>query len=562
MKNLKNKLLSKTFIFAIISLLISSLSVRFMFNNKGFTFHDETQIANLYEYFVSFNNGHFPPRWASDVHFGYGSPLLSFNYQLPYYLGYPLYKIGFGLVHTFKLLMATSVLLGALGMYLLGLSLGSPLVALTGSVIYTYLPYHALDVFVRGTLGESWAIAVFPFVILSLIKAIKKPSTLRIILAGVSLALLILAHQIAFMFALPVVFVLLLSMSLESNFKDRLLTITKALFWALGLSSYYLVPLFLEKGFIQQTSPFNFYDHFPFIKQLIYSKWGYGASVIGPYDGLSFQLGFVFLFLVIVSLIALVKSPLSKQNRPILSLVGIIVALLYLMNIRSSWLWETFSLSQTIQFPWRLLMVTVWIAPILYYFLTIRFPFMASFKMSLIILAVSIFTVLPMYRPGELADHTDSYFLRRFLPKIILVNGETISKDYLFHTEDYVPLPADATRPAKLPSKRLEAEDGTIVKELVSKPYEYLANLNTPSTDNLTFQAFYYPGWKALLDQQPLKITPDQMGFISLIVPKGDHKLQILFTESPVRLLSDIISLVIFLLTVQLIIYHSYKKYV
>lgn len=562
MKNLKSRLLSKTFVFALISLLISSLSVRFMFNNKGFTFHDETQIVNLYEYFVSFNHGQFPPRWASDVHFGYGSPLLAFNYQLPYYLGYPLYKVGFGLVHTFKLLMASSVLLGALGMYLLGLSLGAPLIALTGSVIYTYLPYHALDVFVRGTLGESWAIAIFPFVILSLIKAIKKPTILRIILAGVSIALLILAHQIAFMFAMPVVFILLLSMSLESNLKNRFSTIIKSLFWALGLSAFYLLPLFLERGYIQHSSPFNFYDHFPFIKQLIYSKWGYGASVIGPYDGLSFQLGFVFIFLVLISLIALVRSPFSKQNRPILSLVGIIAALFYLMNIRSSWLWETFSLSQTIQFPWRLLMVTVWIAPLLYYFLVARFTFMASFKMSSVIIFVSLLTVLPFYRPGELADHTDGYFLRRFLPKAVLVNGETISKDYLFHTEDYVPLPAGATRPTKLPTKRLESENGTIIKELSSKPYQYLAKLNTPTEDKLTFQAFYYPGWEVFLDQRPINISPNQMGFVSFTVPKGDHKLQILFTKSPIRFLGDIISLVIFLLTVQLIIYHSYKKHV
>lgn len=560
MKNLKSKLLSRAVLFAFISLLISGLSVRFMFNNKGFTFHDETQIANLYEYFVAFNNGHFPPRWAPDVHFGYGSPLLSFNYQLPYYLGYPLYKIGFGIVHTFKVLMAASVLVGAIGVYLLGLYFASPSVALVGSVIYTYLPYHAVDVFVRGTLGESWAIAIFPFVVLRLILAIKKPTIVNIIWSGVFFALLILSHQIAFMFALPIIFVLILSLNLDQSQKTRFSVFAKSLFVSLGLTTYYLVPLFIEKSSIQQNSPFNFYDHFPFIKQLIYSKWGYGASVIGPGDGLSFQIGFVLIFLLLLSLIALFRSPLSKVNRPILSTIGVFTFVLYLMNIRSSWLWESFALSQTIQFPWRLLMVTVWLAPILYFLLVLRFKILSNPKISFLIIVFSVVTVFPMYHPGELADHTDSYFLRRFLPKVVLVNKETISKDYLSHTEDYIPLPVGAIRPTSLPPSRLIPSDGTIIKEIKNLPYEYQASLSIPQADRLTFQSFYYPGWKVMLDMTPQKIYPNQNGFLTFDVPKGDHKLEIIFTDSLVRRLSNLISLVFFLLAVQLIVYHSYKK--
>jgi len=38
---------------------------------------------------------------------------------------------------------------------------------------------------------------------------------------------------------------------------------------------------------------FNFKDHFPFIKQLIFSPWGHGASLWGPGDGMSFQVGII-----------------------------------------------------------------------------------------------------------------------------------------------------------------------------------------------------------------------------------------------------------------------------
>jgi hypothetical protein len=346
------------FILFTLSFLLSLVAVRFLFTSQGYTFHDETQIANLYEYFKAIKLGQFPPRWAPDSHFGYGSPFLTFNNPLPYYLGFIINSLGFGLIHTFKILLALSVLFGALGAFLLGSTLATPLIGLLASVIYTYLPYHAVDVFVRGALGESYSIAIFPFILLALHHLIKNPTPIKKIYLGIVMSLFLLSHQIGSLLGFPLIFIFLLTFPGTLKLRDRFSSFCQSLLITLGFSSFYLFPLVFERKYINEVSPFNFYDHFPFIKQLIYSPWGYGASQIGPNDGMSFQLGLPLLILLILVL-------LKFKNRFRLILLSILGISFYLMNIRSSWAWNLLPLTQMVQFPWRILIISLWLSPLL-----------------------------------------------------------------------------------------------------------------------------------------------------------------------------------------------------
>src|SRR3989338_1804987 len=48
--------------------------------------HDaEPNIARFAAYYQSFRDGQFPPRWAGELNYSYGSPVLSFSYPLPGY---------------------------------------------------------------------------------------------------------------------------------------------------------------------------------------------------------------------------------------------------------------------------------------------------------------------------------------------------------------------------------------------------------------------------------------------------------------------------------------------
>jgi len=544
---MKTKLLALS-----VSLLLVLPTFAFFLTDKMFTFHDETQIANLQQYFKALDFGQFPPRWAADMHYGYGSPFLSFNYQLPYYLGYFGHLAGLPLTAIFKLLLALSVVIGAVGMFSLGLSLsGSAFFALTAAVLYAYTPYQAIDHFVRGTLGEAFALALFPWIFLSAQQLIKKETPTRIVVLGFLLALLIISHQPAALLALPL-FALL--------FVRKIKAFVKSLGLGLVISAYYWVPVIFEKGLIKTAAPYNYASQFPFIKQLLYSAWFYGGANPFSSETISFQIGLVNL---LVLLLATIIFPLQLLRRgkkgrdwlPFLLLLAT-YGVIFLMNIRSTFIWERLPLLQAIQFPWRLLMFTTFFTAVLYLYLIKQVRFVWGAALSLLGLIAVIGLNSAYFRPGLIVSYQDDYYLRRFLPREALLPGETVSAVYLTHAEDYVPLPKEASRPTALPAAKLTVLKGDAqVKVVDPNPYRYRAEIEGSRDSRLTFHTFAYPGWTVTVDGFSTKQTVDEIGAISFDIPSGKHQVVIAYEDTPLRLFSNIISLGSFVFTASYLIY-------
>src|SRR4030066_728885 len=112
-----------------------------------------------------FRDGQIPCRWSPDMSFGYGQAMFNFYSAFPYYLGL-LYKLVFSasFIGSAKFLFAASLLIAGFGMFFLAKELWGYLGGIVSLVLYTYAPYHAVDVYVRGALSESFALAVLPFV--------------------------------------------------------------------------------------------------------------------------------------------------------------------------------------------------------------------------------------------------------------------------------------------------------------------------------------------------------------------------------------------------------------
>ncbi|EKD79716.1 MAG: hypothetical protein ACD_40C00332G0004 [uncultured bacterium] len=500
-----------------------------------FTFHDEVQIVNLHQYNQAINLAGFPPRWAPDMHFNYGSPFPEFNYQLPYYLGYLFHQAGLTFTVTFKALLITSLIAGAIGMYLLALQFTSPLWAFVASVLYTFTPYHAVAVYVRGTLGESFALGLFPWVFWSLYRLKSKKSTIDLILAGLMVAALILTHQLATILMLP--FIILFTL------RPRQLAATTL---GLLISAYYWLPVAIEQKLIQPSSPFNFYDHFPFIKQLISSPWAYGASVTGPGDYVSFQIGHLNLILIPVSLFILLflRRHIAHRRLFLLTLLSTLLVIV-LMNIRTSFFWQVFPFTQLVQFPWRLLMLTTFFTSLLFVFLSSLIPAKLTLPILVISLLLSLWPNVSYFQPGEVFDRNDSYFFNRFLPG---------SAEYLKHTEDYVPLPITAIRPKQLPPTKLTAIRQFVPTITDDNPLNYQVTIDQPQDQNFTYHAFYFPGWQAMVDGSAVSTSAEEHGYISFFVPQGTHQLRIAYTNTPIRQLSNYISLITLILLLQLFV--------
>ena len=133
-----------------------------LFRSDFFRMHDWTHVARLVELDLAIKAGQIPPRWAYDFGWGYGMPLFHFYNPLPYYIAEVLYLIKVPAVWAIKAVFGLNFFLGFYFMYLWAKTFWGRYGALVAATAFTYLPYRAVDFYVRGTLGELTAMTFLP----------------------------------------------------------------------------------------------------------------------------------------------------------------------------------------------------------------------------------------------------------------------------------------------------------------------------------------------------------------------------------------------------------------
>lgn len=72
----------------------------------------------------------------------------------------------------------------------------------------------------------------------------------------------------------------------------------------------------------------------------------------------------------------------------------------------------------------------------------------------------------------------------------------------------------------------------------------YRATIDSPQPFQAIFNSFYFPGWRATINGQPVPITPTSpYGLISLPVPAGQQQIEVYFGSTPVRNVASVLSL-------------------
>ncbi|MBI3282925.1 hypothetical protein HYZ70_02510, partial [Candidatus Curtissbacteria bacterium] len=171
--------------------------------------HDDQQVARLYLFDKALAAGQFPVRWVDELGFGFGYPLFNFYPPLVYILGELFHQLGFGFIDSTKLVFAASIFASGIAMYVFARSLWDKFPALVASAFYIFLPYRALDIYIRGALAESFSFVWLPLILWSFHKLIATGKRVYILPASMFLALLMITHNLIF---LP--FVLILPMYL------------------------------------------------------------------------------------------------------------------------------------------------------------------------------------------------------------------------------------------------------------------------------------------------------------------------------------------------------------
>ncbi|PIU02404.1 hypothetical protein COT66_00390 [Candidatus Shapirobacteria bacterium CG09_land_8_20_14_0_10_49_15] len=312
--------------------------------------HDgEYHLIRFYEFDKNIRAGIWWPRWAPGLNHGLGVPLFNFFYPLPNFVAEIFYLLGFSLITSFKLTMAFGLVTGGLFFYLWIKKIFNIPAAVVGAVFYTLAPYHLLNVYVRGSIGEVLAMALFP----AILWAVEKKSWWL----SIFLALLILAHNILALIFTP--FLISYMFLFHRPPPRRASThlgggLVFSLFFGLGLSAIFWLPALAEAKYVTGLQMINFADHFPTLWQLILPSWGTGFSVPGIGDQMSFQIGLPHLLAVALGILLIKKKVIRYKF-----FLGWFLGLVCLLLPVSLPVWKIIKPLVFLQYPWRLLSLVV-----------------------------------------------------------------------------------------------------------------------------------------------------------------------------------------------------------
>lgn len=495
--------------------------------------HDgEYHIIRFYEFYKVLESGVLYPRIAPDLNNGYGVPLFNFVYPLPNYIASLFHIIGFSFIDAFKLQMFIAGILGGVFFYLWTKRYWGVKGGIVSSVFYTYSPYHFLDVYVRGSVGEVWALAFFPAFFYLYDKFLETKKKKYLFLSSITIAFIIFSHNI-----LSMIFAFLaLSYMIFWLFqkKGTIKSILLCIIFALGISSIFWMPAIFEKHLVRGLQIYSVRSEFPELYELIVPSWGTSFLATDPGNKMSFQIGIgnlVSIFLSIFVFFYVRKK--NKQNALLMFYFFCSLCISFFLILKISYpIWNMFLLSQYIQFPWRFLSFVIFISS---FFAGSVFLIRNSTLLAICMVCVVVFLGTPYTKPAYYHQRDDMYYITRSN----FIDG-TNSPGNLFNTIWF-----DASLKKK--KQRIEGKN-LLVKKQEIKPTNYLFQTLVKDGSIITVNSAYFPGWAVYVDGNKVKIDKTEQGLFSFVAPEGIHSIKIFFENTPIRIFAVSVSVMSILL--------------
>lgn len=408
------KFMKHNILFALAAILLTFFSFSRMLKPGMYSTQD-FHIFRLVEFDKCVQSMQLPCRWAPDAGLGYGEPLFNFYGQFVYAVGEIYHLLGGSLIDSVKFLFILSLAGSGLVMFVLSKRIWkNEFSALVSSVLYVYAPYRAVDVWVRGALPEAFSFVLFPIIVLFLDRYIEKRKMSDILIFSLSLATLIISHNLSVVIFAPFLVVWSVFRISSNKSEKSLLSIIAASIFSVLLSAFYIIPLLTEAKFINLQSTivgyFDFHNHFATSWELFVSNfWGYGASVWGPNDGLSLAVGYLqWIIPALTFAIILIRRQVFK-NKEFLLLFLVGWFYIFLTHNKSTFVWESLPFMAYIQFPWRFLGLAVFCFSLASGYLIQIFTGW-KIVLTFIITALVIWLNAPFFREDIWYSVTDSYY--------------------------------------------------------------------------------------------------------------------------------------------------------
>lgn len=526
-----------------------------------FTHHDDVQVIRVHQMHKCFLDGQIPCRWVPDLGGLYGYPIFNYYAPLPYYFGELIYVLSGSLLFSAKMMFAASFVGSFIFMYLFASKFWGKMGGSLAAIFYSFAPYHALDFYIRGAMGEMWALMLFPAILWAAARLESRVSALNMTVFGVMIAALITSHNLSSMIFLPLVLVWLALLFIRKKSVKFLWFSLGSVVIAMLLAAFYLLPAVVEKNLVHVDTTtvgyFSFTEHFKGLRKLFLERsWGYGSSVRevpgGERDKLSYQIGWVHLGGWILSLIA-ARIFWKKERR--LSYIIIFSSLAVLFSVfmvhpRSQFVWQSIESLKYLQFPWRFLLLIIFFVSFISGSIFLL-DFKHKRKLWVFLIVLVVLLNFSYFKPEKFMQTSDPQRL----------SGLDWDKQIKRSIFDYLPIFAKEP-PAELATSRYEILTGD------SRIYDFKEGTNwisfkaqTKSHTIIRLSQYYFPDWKVFVDgsQVNLEYKNNTLGLMTFILGKGDHEISARLYDTQVRTISNMLTLVGLTLTGILLLLSSKK---
>lgn len=514
-----------------------------------FSFHDETHIVDVYQMIRSLETNGFPPRFAPDFNFSLGHPYFNFYYHLPFYITSIFHYLNFSMTDSYKYMLGFSVILAAAGFYLFLRNHFSRISSVYGTLVYILSPYFAVDLYVRGAPGEMYILALFPWAAFFVFKYIHNNDLLNLGFSSIFIYLLAISHNVLLPFIYSFIFLYgLVNLSLLRPKSVSYLKLFLPFVLGIMLAAYYLIPALTEIKYISTYEQINIADHFPFIKQLITPHWGYGPSIWGFLDDISFDIGSINLLLIGLSIIMFKHA--KKEFKVLLIFFWIIFGLsVVLMNSRTLLFWESVRFLRLVQFPWRLLLLTTissaFIAALTIEMFSVKFKKHAGWFLAAVFIALLGLNIWH-YQPSEYKQISDERYLELYFANRTLQGSgirPVISPEYYNFAEDFIPPTIwQSKRPDGL-LREVEFATGSGDLNYEIDGLTYVINYRAPVPNEILVSKTYFPGWTATSEDGLLAVNPKEpYGTISIPITKAEGSIRLELKNTLIQTISNSIS--------------------
>jgi hypothetical protein len=397
-----------------------------------------------------------------------------------------------------------------------------PTQSLIAAAIYIFAPHHLNQIYNNFLFAEFNATAVIPFCFLFVTRVCRKTEKADVLGLAVAYAFLILMHLPLTIICSVVLGIYALILLPRERIFSTLFKLSLAVISALVLTAFYWLRLVTEMDWVKHSTPKYFSG-----------TWDYQTNFLLQIENIvNFQddvlnlwlADLMLLSIVLISIpsfIFLIKSKFTA-SKLVPAMFAVLVFSIFMTTPLSNFVWANLPFLQKVQFPWRWLGVVSLFGAI--------FASIGIIRLS---------ETLKNSRNILLPIGVGAIFLVFVFTSAFIVKGAVYNSRQEFNRQLNTLESAESfdcwwtiwAEKSAFNQKEKVAVPNREVKIQTWSDTDRIFTVSAGEAQTVTVATFYYPHWKAFVNEQIAEISPTSSGTISFVIPAEESKVRLFFEE-------------------------------